>query len=149
MIRKAVFADLEAIYELGKRIHAQSADHEVELHELTTKSRLAGLIASKSGLVLVDETPNGITGVLVAFCEEFFFSREKYAVPLVNYAERRGAFVWMTKRFLKWAFEYRGAKQVVADCSFGGGLGEKSAAIYERLGMRRSGSTYILMRGEA
>lgn len=143
MIRKAVMQDVPKLFELGKRIHALSADRDIPLNEVTTKTHIAGLITSSSGFVLIDEVGDEITGVVMGMSDELFFSRHRYAIPLIAYAERRGAFVWMVKRFVKWAIEIRQVKQVILDTSFGGDLGAKTEKIYARLGYERVGATFI------
>ena len=144
MIRKALMTDLAAIFELGKRIHEKSDDRDIKLDEVVTKTRVAGLIGSTSGYVIVDEVEGEITGVLIGMSDELFFSRHRYAIPLIAYAERRGAFVWMVKRFVKWALEARHVKQIILDTSFGGELGMKTESIYNRLGYPKVGSTFIV-----
>jgi len=144
MIRKAVMEDMPKLFELGKRIHAKSADGDVKLDEVATKTRVAGLMMSSNGFVLVDEVDGEITGCIIGQCDEIFFSRQKYAIPFVSYAERRGAFVWMHKRFMRWALQQKMVKQVILDTSFGGPLGLKTEAIYARLGYERAGSTFIV-----
>lgn len=143
MIRRAQMHDIPKLFELGKRIHAQSLDRDIPLNEMTTKTKIAGLIGSASGFVLIDEVDDEITGVVMGMSDELFFSRHRYAIPFIAYAERRGAFVWMVKRFIKWAFECRQVKQVVLDTSFGGDLGLQTEKIYTRLGFERVGTTFI------
>jgi hypothetical protein len=147
MIRRATMQDLDAMSELGRRVHSASADRDVPLVEVNAKLKVAGIMASKKGFVLVDENAGQITGMLIGFSDEMFFSRSEYAIALLTYAERPGAFVWMLKRFLKWALESRKVAQVVLDCSFGGELGKKAEKLYDRLGFERAGSTFII-RGQ-
>lgn len=144
MIRKAVMEDMPKLFELGKRIHSNSADCAVKLDEVATKMRVASLITSSQGFVLVDEVNGEITGCVIGQCDEIFFSRQKYAIPFVSYAERRGAFIWMHKRFMRWALQQKMVKQVILDTSFGGPLGEKTEAIYAKLGYEKAGSTFIV-----
>lgn len=143
MIRKASYADIPALYELGKRIHELSADADIPLDEAVVRLHLAGLMAQSDGLVLVDEVDGKITGGLAGYVAQIWYSRKKYAVPLVVYAERRGAFVWLVKRFVKWALQQRRATEVIFDCSFGGALGVKAETVLPKLGFSKSGVAFI------
>lgn len=143
MIRKASYSDIPALYELGKRIHELSADADIPLDESVVRLHLAGLMAQNDGLVLVDEVGGKITGGLAGYVSQIWYSRKKYAVPLVVYAERRGAFVWLVKRFVKWAFTQRRATEIIFDCSFGGELGKQAEAVLPKLGFTVAGATFI------
>jgi hypothetical protein len=146
MLRKATMDDLDGIYSLGERIHAQSQSRDYPLDVVRTKTFIASLIASKDSLVLVDDTARGITGTLLARCESMFFSKARYAVIYVAYAERRGAFVWLVRRFLKWAFVQKLAVECVMDASFGGDLGAKADKLYEKMGFAPLGRCFVVRR---
>lgn len=147
MIRKAGYEDIPKLFALGQRIHAASGDKAIPLDEVRARTQIAGLLASGDGFVLVDEVNGEITGLLAAFCQPMWFSKKRYALPLVAYAERRGAFVWMVKRFVKWAIHQKRVAEIVFDASFGGVLGEKANALLPKLGFEVSGTTFVL-RGE-
>lgn len=148
MIRKASYEDIPRIYELGRRIHAASGDSAIPLDEVRARTHIAGLLASGEGFVLVDEVDGKITGLLAGFCQQMWFSKKRYALPLVVYAERRGAFVWMVKRFLRWALDQKRVAEIVFDASFGGVLGEKANALLPKLGFEVSGTTFVFRPGE-
>lgn len=137
MIRAATLGDLPGIYVLGKRIHLKSDDRDVTLDEAKARTTVASCITHKNGLALVDEVDGMVTGVLVGFVEEMWWSKRRYAIPLLVYAERPGAAYWMLCRFIKWAFEQKCAVQVTLDCSFGGPLGAKIVAMLRRACVRR------------
>lgn len=133
------------MYALGARIHAGSEDRAIPMDATVTRVALAELISSGHGFVLVDDEGGKVTGVLVGFVQPLWYSKKKFALALVAYAERPGAFVYMVKRFVRWAIEDKGCAQVVLDTSYGGERGGKSEAIYQRLpGFERMGSIFIV-----
>lgn len=147
MIRKAHYNDIPRMVELGRRVHSLSADCDIPLDEQSARLAVAGLIASGDGLVLVDEVEGKITGMLVGYVQAIWYSKKRYATAMVTYAERRGAFVWMVKRFKKWALEQKRAIEIIFDASFGGAIGEKANSVLPKLGFVQSGIAWVA-RGE-
>lgn len=143
MIRKATLRDVRGIYDVGLRAHALSHDASTQVDEIRARTHIAGLIASTDGLVLVDEVDGCITGVLLGFVDTIWYSKRRFALSWLTYAERRGAFVWMVKRFKKWALVQKRVAEVVFDASFGGDLGKKTETILPKLGFELRGGTYI------
>jgi hypothetical protein len=144
VIRKAHLGDVPALYVLGRRIHMKSDDRDVPMDEAVVRGTLAELITSSRGLVLVDEVDGLVTGVVAGFVDQLWWSKKRYAITLIAYAERTGAIAWMVKRFIRWAFDQKCASQVVLDVSFGGQLGQKTQEIYERLGFEKVGASFIV-----
>lgn len=143
MIRAARDGDVPAIFALGQKAHGLSLDRDIPIDPVRARTYLVGLIYSKDGLVLVDEVDGAITGVLIGLVDGIWYSRQKFGIAMLTYAERRGAFAWMVRRFRKWALEQKGAAEVIFDASFGGEMGKKTERILPRLGFEHVGGNYI------
>lgn len=129
--------------------HARSAEFATPIDETKASLALARFIAMPSrALVLVDdEEERGITGVLVGATEELWYSRERYAIALLVFALRPGAGRQMVRRFVSWALEEAGVRQVALDTSFGHVAGRRAEKVYERIGLPRAGGAFIVRRG--
>lgn len=129
--------------------HARSAESATPIDEVKANLALARFIAMPSrALVLVDdEEERGITGVLVGATEELWYSRERYAIALLVFALRPGAGRQMVRRFVSWALEEAGVRQVALDTSFGHVAGRRAEKVYERIGLPRAGGAFIVRRG--
>lgn len=129
--------------------HARSAEFATPIDEAKASLALARFIAMPSrALVLADdEEERGITGVLVGATEELWYSRERYAIALLVFALRPGAGRQMVRRFVSWALEEAGVRQVALDTSFGHVAGRRAEKVYERIGLPRAGGAFIVRRG--
>lgn len=147
MIREARGGDRDAIAALARQAHGLSGERGIKIQESKGQLALARFIALKTALVLVDEDAEGwIRGFLIGATDTHWYSDERYAISLLVFAERPGAGRAMVRRFVKWALEEVGASQVILDTSFGGEFGERAERVYERIGLRRVGATFIARR---
>lgn len=144
MIRRATTADIDGMVALGRRIHVGSESRDQPLDEMRVRLFIAGLLAMKSGMVLVDERHGEVTGVLLGQEQEIFFNRKKAGVVFVVFSEYGPSFVRMVKQFVRWAIEDRKCIEVVLDASFGGAMGAKADEIFGRMGLTPVGRVYSI-----
>jgi GNAT superfamily N-acetyltransferase len=145
MIRAAVHADIPALLELGRQMHAESRFAYLPFDLDHVGSTLATLISEPYGCVLVwedREILGGFAGAVVPF---FFCQRHRYATDLAVFVrkDRRGGMIAarLVEQFAEWARE-AGATEINLGVSTGIHP-EKTGAFYERMGYERSGGFYI------
>lgn len=145
-VRYATEADIPALIELGRAMHAESPRFAVHQYSpAKTAATIQFLIAH--GVVLVAEKagePVGMMGGMVA-PQPFLDSMQ--GVELAVYvapAHRGRTGMRLIRAFEAWAFD-RGADEITLGISTEVDI-ERTAALYERLGYRRSGITTIKRR---
>lgn len=143
-IRPAAEADIPAITELARRMHAESPRYA----HLPFDSARLGATARQilaTGLVLLAELDAYPVGLMAGAVAPHFFSQALYGVELAVYVapEHRGSRVAlrMISRFEAWA-KARGAGEMCLGISTGLDV-PRTQALYERLGYRPSGVSLI------
>jgi len=140
MIRRMVGADIPAIIELGKRLHAQIGDLP-PIDENGCKMLLARAICHKRQLVLVHERDSQIVGVLFGVIEEMWFSKALHATDVIFYSTCAGG-AFMLRRFVRWA-QGMGVSEI--DMAVSSGLDiPNSSRMFERAGFKNVGGIFRL-----
>jgi GNAT superfamily N-acetyltransferase len=94
MIRAAKQSDVEPMMKLCDKMWNESRYRKLfTFDRAKTKRALQGLIADKGGIVFVDEEAGTITGMIWAFVEPHFFTKEVRSYDVLLYVDpehRRG-----------------------------------------------------------
>jgi len=142
-IRAATRSDLNAILDLGKRMHAESPRFsQLSFDDEKVRALFAVALSDPRYLVLVSEQEDGaIAGGFVGFMAPHWFSSDEVASDLAVFVrpDRRGGILAarMVKAFIYWAQD-RGAKQITFGISTGVHI-EQTAALYRSLGLKQFG----------
>lgn len=146
-VRHATRDDIPALIELGRAMHAESPRFSRQPYSPTkTTGTIEFLLANGAVFVVVKGgRPVGMMGGMVA---PGWFTEECSAVELAVYVtpEHRGGRTGMRliRAFEAWAFEH-GAGEITLGVTTEVDT-ERTAALYERLGYRRSGVTTVKRR---
>lgn len=146
MIRRATFADVDALIAMGKAGHAQSELAAYPFDETGAKYVLAVSMADPMRCAFVAERDGAIVGVLVGMEEQFAYLRARYATDVLTFAQAPGAGAALMRRFIEWAFKERRVDRVLLADTFGGRAPARAAKWYARLGARPLGGTYVIDR---
>ena len=140
----ATVADLPAICVLGRAMHQESTFAPMDYDLERVKETLGGLM-DKSQFVVVAEGTNGdVIGGMAGMVTQSWFGNDMVAndLALFIHPDHRGGMLAarLIKTFVKWA-RLAGAKQirpgVISGC-------EVADALYEKLGFRRCGATFVM-----
>lgn len=140
----ATVADLPAICVLGRAMHQESTFAPMDYDLERVKETLGGLM-DKSQFVVVAEGTNGeVIGVMAGMVTQSWFGNDMVAndLALFVHPDHRGGMLAarLIKTFVKWA-RLAGAKQirpgVISGCKV-------ADALYEKLGFRRCGATFVM-----
>ena len=145
MIRKATTADLPALLALGKRLIAETPYADVKIDILIAGQTLGQCINSAFGIALVAEHNGKITGLLLGAAVPLWFSKSRSATDIVTYAETPGDGYRMIRRFVKWAWNLPNVIEVTMAQSSGIDV-DRTAQLYERVGLARVGALYTAVR---
>lgn len=140
MIRKADPRDLDVITALAIEAHQKSAYSHIEYVEICGRTVIAGCILN--GFAWLTECGNG---VLLGYTQPLWFDHDKTcAGDLLFYVREnaKGNGFLLARQYLRWAGEV--ADMVTLSNSFGGDGMDRVERFYERLGLVRIGSQYIL-----
>lgn len=142
MIRRATLADVAALVDLARAMHAESTTHR----RLSFNSaKVAQLFASMIGcplraLVIVSDTAGVIDGGALAQIDEHFFSDDLVAQEMAVYVvpSKRGTLraARLVAAIDAWA-RAMGAKLLQAGCTTGNSA-ERTIELYEHLGFTRT-----------
>lgn len=147
MIRNATAGDIPALIELGARMYLESRYAENSLFDGQKCADLAKhLIAEPLGCVFVAERDGRVIGWLAGGIAEQWFSRKLMAFEygLFIAPEHRGGSAGprLAKAFIEWAGDSGAA---VINMGITTGVHEeRTGAMYERLGLSRTGLLYSL-----
>jgi len=148
MIRKAQNKDLSKIVTLSKEGHAESVITTAPLDVKTLRTNLQICILSAEHLVLVVDIEDEIKGIMIGVTHQLWYSRKKQATDLFFYVSpsaRGGG--WGTKlmrRFISWAKENPGVKEIMLGISSGLDDVDRTKTLYERMGAIRIGENYVI-----
>ena len=145
MIRRAQIADLPQLLALGKRLLKQTPYADVKIDTLIAGQTLGQCINSAFGLALVAEHRGKITGLLLGAAVPLWFSKSRSATDIVTYAETPGDGYRMIRRFVKWAWNLPNVIEVTMAQSSGIDV-DRTAQLYERVGLARVGALYTAVR---
>ena len=143
-IRKATFADIPEMIDLGKRGHSLSENRHLEFDEPGAKLFGAQCMSSNGLCAFVAEDEGRIIGLLLGQEQQWPYLKAKLATDCVFFAERCDAFRALMHAFEAWAFDERKVDQIVMGVTFGG---NSSAPLYKRMGFAQTGGTFIKNRG--
>jgi len=148
MIRSATYDDMGALLLLAEQMHAES-DYRRYPFAIDKMARLFGALIDGQGCVLVAEHAGQLVGVMAGFCEESWFTPAKVAGEYGVYVtpDSRGAAhaAALVRAFCDWA-EGQGADLIQVGVTTGVTT-ERTAALYERLGFRRTGIVFEYQGG--
>ena len=144
-IRPPVVEDIEALVEMGLRMHSEGA-YAFLPYERDKVSRLVRSYVDDSVTQcgLVAEVDRTLVGMLGGYLTEYFFCSEVVACDMVLFVDqpyRRGqAAVRLVRAFRDWALG-RGARELCLAISTNVNV-EDTGRFYERLGFTRVGGIY-------
>ena len=146
MIRKAEFKDVSGIMEVAKDAHEKSLSSSVAIDPKTLRNNLQVCILSAEHFVLVVELEGEIEGVFIGVTHQLWYSKKKQATDLFFYVTEKGT-GWgakMMRRFISWAKESPGVKEIMLGISSGIGDTDRARKLYERMGAVKIGDNFIL-----
>lgn len=142
-IRPAVFADLDTLVALGRRMHAESPRFSLlGFDESKVYLMLLNAISDERYLLIVAaDDEHGVIGGFAGFMAPHWFSQDQVASDIGLFVDpgRRGGIVAarLLKAYIAWA-QARGAKQINAGISTGVVV-EQTAQMYRLLGLKQFG----------
>ncbi|HET7663892.1 MAG TPA: GNAT family N-acetyltransferase [Rhodanobacteraceae bacterium] len=144
MIREAAHADIGTLLLLAEAMHAESKWRRMHFDLDKTAALFRHLIDHPTGCVLVAERDGEVIGGMAGWCDEHFFSRDKFAGEFGVFVKptRRGglAAAGLLKAFHEWA-KSQGAAFIEVGITTGVHV-ERSAKLYEALGFQRAGVVF-------
>ena len=146
MIRKAEFKDISGIMEVAKDAHEKSLSNSVAIDPKTLRNNLQVCILSAEHFVLVVELEGEIEGLFIGVTHQLWYSKKKQATDLFFYVTEKGT-GWgakMMRRFISWAKESPGVKEIMLGISSGIGDTDRTRKLYERMGAVKIGDNFIL-----
>jgi len=143
-LRIATEADLSALVEMGRSMHAESPRFRHLDFSAEKAARFAlALISSPEGRAVIAEKDGHIVGMFLGFVTEHYFGGDRMASDLALYVvpEERGgtAGVRLIKDFEGWARE-TGAVECVIGVNTGLTV-ERTKGLLEKMGYAMSGVT--------
>ena len=146
MIRKAENKDISGIMELVKEAHTHSISRFVKLDPKTLRTNIQVCVLSAEHFVVVVELEGKIEGAMIGVTHQLWYSRKKQAADSFFYVTENGI-GWgakLMRRFIGWAKENPGVKEVMLGTTSGIGDAERTKKLYERIGAVRIGDTFVL-----
>lgn len=137
--------DLPQLLELGRRLHGLSPYPDVPIDVLTCGATLGQCISSAFGFALVAIHDGKITGFMMGAAVPLWFSKKRSATDFITYAETPGDGYRMIRRFVAWAWSIPNVVEITLAQSSGIDI-ERTAGLYERVGLQRVGSIYTAVR---
>ena len=132
--------------ELVKEAHTQSISGFVKLDPKTLRTNIQVCVLSAEHFVVVVELEGKIEGVMIGVTHQLWYSRKKQATDLFFYVTENGI-GWgakLMRRFIGWAKENPGVKEIMLGITSGIGDAERTKKLYERIGAVRIGDTFVL-----
>ena len=87
-----------------------------------------------------------IEGAFIGVTHQIWYSKKKQATDLFFYVTEKGT-GWgakMMRRFISWATETRGVKEIMLGINSGIGDAERTRKLYERMGAIKVGDSFVL-----
>tara|TARA_R110002020_G_scaffold475930_1_gene714610 strand:+ start:6823 stop:7272 length:450 start_codon:yes stop_codon:yes gene_type:complete len=146
VIRKAENKDISGIINLVKEAHSKSISHTVKLDPKTLRTNIQICILSAEHFVVIAEVDGKIEGALIGVTHQLWYSRRKQASDLFFYVTEngKGAGANLMRRFISWAKNNPGVKEIMLGTTSGIGDTERTKKLYERMGVVRIGDTFVL-----
>jgi len=146
LIREAKNSDIKNIIKVCQDAHGKSLSSNVKLDIETLRKNIQVCILSKEHLVLVVEIDNFLEGAFIGVTHQLWYSRKKQATDLFFYVTEKGTGhgAHMFRRFIKWAKENRGVKEIMLGISSGIGDTDRTKRLYERMGAVKIGDNFVL-----
>lgn len=143
-LRLATVNDLPDIVVLGRQLHEESTFASMDFDMEIVKETLTDLM-NKNQFVVVAEDINGtVIGGMAGSVTQSWFGNDLIANDLSLFVRKdhRGGLIAyrLIQYFVHWA-RLAGAKQIRPGVITGN---ENAEALYERLGFKRCGSTYLM-----
>lgn len=141
MIRRATTADVAALVELGRAMHAESPTHSRLSFSAARVTQLVSSMIARplTALVLVSENEGVIDGAALAHIEPHWYSDDLVAQELAVYVapNKRGTLraARLVASIDAWACAM-GAKMLQAGCTTGVAV-NRTIELYEHLGFSR------------
>ena len=132
--------------EVAKDAHEKSLSNSVAIDPKTLRNNLQVCILSAEHFVLVVELEGEIEGVFIGVTHQLWYSKKKQATDLFFYVTEKGT-GWgakMMRRFISWAKESPGVKEIMLGISSGIGDTDRTRKLYERMGAVKIGDNFIL-----
>ena len=145
MIRNAQVGDLPGIMRAGKRLQAMTPYKDLTPDVATVGGSLGHCINNAYGFAMVAVTKGEITGFMLGAAMPLWFCRKRSASDIVTYAENPGDGYKMIRAFVSWAWSIPGVVEITLAQSSGIDI-ERSAVLYERIGLARVGSLFTAVR---
>lgn len=144
MIREATINDITAIIELGQDVIKRSPILQSPIEPLKARRFIRQMIASKAHLSLVAEVDNKVVGCLLGLCDEYFYSKDKYATDLAFYVDVQhgNQAPWLLKRFIKWAKTQPRVVHIAMGISTGLDAKGDASRMYQKLGFEVVGNMF-------
>ncbi len=145
-VRKASKDDIPAILPLLRQFHSESVFHDVPPDETTVSKFLLGCLdrQDRACVLLYEFAASQVDGLLIGYCEHYWFSPQKGAWDLAVYVrpERRGSLIAyrLWSQFQSWAIEVGAHLLWMGTAS--GIAPQRSRKFYLGLGMQEVGSLY-------
>jgi len=146
VIRKAEFKDISEIMGVAKEAHQRSLSSFVPIDPKILRNNLQVCILSAEHFVVVVELNGKIEGVLIGVTHQLWYSKKKQAADLLFYVTEEGT-GWgakLMRRFISWAKENPGVKEIMLGTTSGIGDTERIKKLYERMGAVRIGDTFVI-----
>lgn len=148
IVRKATFADIPAMLEIGRRAHEASENADFPFDESGAKLLGAATMTQSGMCAFVAVEGEKIVGVLLGQTDKIPYAKLKYATDIVFYAAKPGAGRALMERFTHWALEERRVDQMLLGVSFGGKSARSANAFYKRMGFATVGGLFIRNRSK-
>jgi len=146
MIREAEFKDITGVISVVKDAHSKSISSSVPLDPKILRNNLQVCILSREHYVLVVELNGSIEGAFIGVTHQIWYSRKKQATDLFFYVTEKGT-GWgakMMRRFITWASEDGGVKEIMLGINSGIGDPDRTKKLYERMGAVKIGDSFVL-----
>jgi hypothetical protein len=142
MIRPAILADVDAIFDLAIALYSQYPQLKPDLVKI--RKGIIQAISSAKHFAWISESPHeGLKGVLIGLTSENLWAQRKNCFVPLWYSERRGDGAKLLRAFKIWV-QSRRAIQVagfVADSKY---VDSRAWLLAERIGFKRCVGAYLL-----
>ena len=131
---------------VAKEAHERSLSSFVPIDPKILRNNLQVCILSAEHFVVVVELKGKIEGVLIGVTHQLWYSKKKQAADLLfNVTEEcTGWGAKLMRRFISWAKENPGVKEIMLGTTSGIGDTERIKKLYERMGAVRIGDTFVI-----
>jgi GNAT superfamily N-acetyltransferase len=145
LIRAVESGDVEAVVEMGARMHAESAYSFLPYDRAKVRRMAESYVTdAEAQCGLVAEEAGRVVAMFGGYLTDYFFCDERVACDVVLFVEpqRRGssAAARLVRAFREWA-RSRGAREICLGVSTDVDA-ERTGVFYERMGLGRVGGLY-------